>query len=211
MHCRRNCNELSYTLHEMKRTGEAGDNLLRVAEEFRESPIMRNNPACYKCKLGRLERAKSCLEKAFEAGDPKEIGETRTSGTHGPVAEYCEVLGKLGRRTVTEAVDGFLTTVATVQRKALAEAVAELIEGRKHLAEAKDGKRSKLSPVYAHNVGMWLNEFAGTFPGYAVCDLTKDHLNTYSGNRWIEYTTMHRTLDSIGYQSSIDWSIPRSW
>jgi hypothetical protein len=34
---------------------------------------MRYNLACYECKLGRLEQAKSWLEKAFELGDPKKI------------------------------------------------------------------------------------------------------------------------------------------
>ena len=97
------------------------------------------------------------------------------------ISEYCEAAGKLGIYTVGEAVERFLATSAVVQRKALSEAVAEFIEGRRHLAEAKDGKRSKLSPVYAYNVAMWLNEFAGTFPGYAVCDMTKELLNTYIG------------------------------
>ncbi len=99
----------------------------------------------------------------------------------GVVEEHCDMLRKLRDHTVPEAVDGFLNTVATVQRKPLSEAVAEFIEGRKHLAESKDGKRSKLSPVYAYNVSMWLNEFANTFPGHAVCDLTKDGLNAYIG------------------------------
>src|SRR5262249_13842835 len=35
------------------------------------------------------------------------------------------------------------------------------------------------SPVYAYNVNMWLNEFARSFPGSAVCELTKVHLNAY--------------------------------
>ena len=59
--------------------------------------------------------------------------------------------------------------------------MAEFIAGRKQLAEAEDGKRSRHSPVYEGHVATWLNDFAGTFPGYAVCELSKEHLNTYIG------------------------------
>jgi len=63
----------SYTLHEMRRTEEARDNLLRVVDNFPEDPIMRYNLACYECQLGRLEQAKNWLEKAFAIADPKKI------------------------------------------------------------------------------------------------------------------------------------------
>ena len=61
----------SYVLHELKRTAEARDNLLRVVEKFPISATMRYNLACYECQLGRLERAKEWLEKAFALGDAK--------------------------------------------------------------------------------------------------------------------------------------------
>ena len=63
----------SYCLHELKRTEEARDNLLRVVDKFPEDPIMRYNLACYECQLGRMEQAKQWLEKAFTLGDPKKI------------------------------------------------------------------------------------------------------------------------------------------
>lgn len=98
------------------------------------------------------------------------------------VSNYCEAMQKATGYSLGEIVDRFLTTVATVQRKPLADAVAEFIADRKPLTESKDGKRPRLSPVYAYNVSMWLNEFAGTFSGYAVCDLTKENLNAYLSN-----------------------------
>jgi len=61
----------SYALHELKRTAEARENLLRVVEKFPISATMRYNLACYECQLGRLERAKEWLEKAFALGDAK--------------------------------------------------------------------------------------------------------------------------------------------
>jgi integrase len=98
------------------------------------------------------------------------------------VSGYCEAVGKLAGRTLGEAVDGFLNSVAVVSRKDLGEAVAEFIAGRKHLAESKDGKRSKHSPDYEYHVALWLAGFAETFPGHAVCDLTKELLNAYIGD-----------------------------
>lgn len=63
----------SYALHELKRTAEARDNLLRVVDKFPISATMRYNLACYECQLGRMEQAKMWLEKAFALGDPKAI------------------------------------------------------------------------------------------------------------------------------------------
>src|ERR1700677_4592765 len=97
------------------------------------------------------------------------------------ISEYCEAAGKLSGQTIGDAVERFLATVAVVRRKPLADGATEFIAGRKHPAESGDGKRSKHSPVYEGHVATWLNAFAGTFPGYAVCDLSKEHLNTYIG------------------------------
>jgi tetratricopeptide (TPR) repeat protein len=61
----------SYALHEMKRTSEARDSLLRVVDKFPKCATMRYNLACYECQLGRLEQAKIWLEKAFALGELK--------------------------------------------------------------------------------------------------------------------------------------------
>ena len=63
----------SYAFHELKRTAEARDNLLRVVDKFSASATMRYNLACYECQLGRLEQAKQWLEKAFELGDARNM------------------------------------------------------------------------------------------------------------------------------------------
>ena len=63
----------SYALHELKRTTEARDNLLRVVDKFPISATMRYNLACYECQLGNLDRAKRWLEKAFELGDARNM------------------------------------------------------------------------------------------------------------------------------------------
>jgi predicted Zn-dependent protease len=63
----------SYALHELKRTPEARDNLLRVVESFPLSATMRYNLACYECQLGRLQQARQWLEKAFKLGDARRM------------------------------------------------------------------------------------------------------------------------------------------
>jgi tetratricopeptide (TPR) repeat protein len=63
----------SYALHELKRTTEARDNLLRVVDKFPISATMRYNLACYECQLGRLEQAKEWLEQALALGDARKM------------------------------------------------------------------------------------------------------------------------------------------
>ncbi len=97
----------------------------------------------------------------------------------GAVSDFVEAAAKLRGRTLGEAVAGYLRTVVTVKPKSIAEAVEEFIASRKARAESKNGKRAQLSASYATHVNSWLREFAATFPGTAVCDLSKEHLNVY--------------------------------
>jgi integrase len=95
------------------------------------------------------------------------------------VSEYCGALGKLGEHSLTECVETYRRNLAVVKREDLGEAVKEFIEGRRAKTVSKDGKRPQLSAHYVYDVANWLTEFAETFHGYAVCDLTKEHLNAY--------------------------------
>jgi integrase len=97
----------------------------------------------------------------------------------GVVNEYAEAASKLDGHSLNDAVDKFLTTVATVKRMDLAKAVDQFIEARQRKTIAKEGKRPALSPEHHYLTSLWLREFGNTFPGYAVCDLTKEHLNSY--------------------------------
>ena len=98
----------------------------------------------------------------------------------GVVSEFAEAVAKLRGRSLTEALTGYLQNVVTVKTKSIAEAVEEFIASRQHRTEAKDGKRAQLSKTYTVHINGWLREFADTFPGTAVCDLSKEHLNAYS-------------------------------
>jgi integrase len=95
------------------------------------------------------------------------------------VSELAEAVEKLKGRALSEAVEGYLRTVVSVQRKDIAEAVEEFIESRKHKSEAKNGKRAQMSADYARHVAIWLREFAQTFPSTAVSELAKEHLDAY--------------------------------
>ena len=63
----------SFALHELKRTQEAWDNLIRVTKKFPEEPIILYNLSCYACKLGNLQDALNWLQKAFAIGDPTKV------------------------------------------------------------------------------------------------------------------------------------------
>lgn len=63
----------SYCLHELKRTLEARDNLLRVVDKFADDVIMRYNLACYECQLGRIKEAKRWLRHAFVLGNARKL------------------------------------------------------------------------------------------------------------------------------------------
>lgn len=95
------------------------------------------------------------------------------------VSEFTEAAKRLNGHTLGEAVDGFLNSVVTVKRVNLHEAIEQFISFRKGKTVAGEGRRPQLSFDHWRNTGYWLREFSETFPGHAVCDLTKQHLDTY--------------------------------
>ena len=98
------------------------------------------------------------------------------------VTGYLDVVKLLpADHNLADAVRGYLRTVAVVHRKPLAEAVAEFCGARRPKAVAQPGKRPALSPVYVQDTERQLNEFAAAFPGNAVADLAKAHLDAYVG------------------------------
>ena len=64
---------LAYALHELKRTQEAWNVLLPVADKFPDLYLIRYNLACYACQLGNLEEAMQWLDKAFDIADKKSV------------------------------------------------------------------------------------------------------------------------------------------
>jgi integrase len=97
----------------------------------------------------------------------------------GAVSEFCEAAGKLNGRTVADAVAGYLSTIAAVKRVDLAKAVDEFLEAQAPLTKSAKGHRAQLSGKYAYNRKIQLARFAGTFPNTAVCELAKEHVDSF--------------------------------
>ncbi|MHC1768159.1 MAG: tyrosine-type recombinase/integrase [Verrucomicrobiia bacterium] len=126
---------------------------------------------------------------ALQRLDALRIATGKRVSLHGALSEYAEaveqlsglVLGDshLSGVSLSEAIRQFRNVVACVKRAPIADAVADYLKYRESRAKAKAGERPKRSPVYEYHVTFWLNQFAETFPATAVCDLTKDHLDTY--------------------------------
>ena len=61
------------------------------------------------------------------------------------VSEFVEASSKLGGRTMGEAVEGYLRTVANVKRKDIKEAVTEFLLADAPRTKAAEGQRAQLS------------------------------------------------------------------
>ena len=61
--------DLAFSLHELKMTKEAWDNLLAVVDKFPSEPTIPYNLACYGAQLGRLWEAEQWLKQALNIGD----------------------------------------------------------------------------------------------------------------------------------------------
>ena len=95
------------------------------------------------------------------------------------VGGCCEALGKLHGHTLDEAVEGFLRTVATVKRVNVSDAVEKFITAEEPRTKADDGKRPEVSPKYHYTRAIMLRRFAATFPNTCLCDLSKQHVDTF--------------------------------
>ena len=95
-------------------------------------------------------------------------------------SNYLSALKQLPKGcSLLEAVRVYRQSIAAVQRKPLADAIAEFCDARRPKGVSQDGKRSVLSPVYVQDTERQLNEFAAANPAADVCDLTKQHLDLF--------------------------------
>ncbi len=63
----------SFSLHELKRTQEAYDQLLPMTRRFARIATIHYNLACYSCQLGKLEEAWTWLQKAMKILQPGKL------------------------------------------------------------------------------------------------------------------------------------------
>ena len=139
-----------------------------VADLHKGAQAARLSPAQATDALAALER----VQRLF-------VDTGRRVSLLAGISEYCEAVGKLGARALGEAVEGYLRTVASVKRKDIKEAVAEFLQADAPRTHASEGQRAQLSAKYAYNRERQLRRFAATFPNTAVCDLCKEHLDTF--------------------------------
>ena len=126
------------------------------------------------------------------------------------VAEYCAAARALDGHTIAEAINGFLSTVAKLKRVDLAAAIEQFIEGRKLKTVATNGKRPQLSPGWHYIIAMWLREFAKTFPGHGVCDLTREHLTKYvNGHGKVSARTRNGRRNAV--KMFLKWAVERDY
>jgi hypothetical protein len=143
-----------------------------VKDLAKGSQVTALNPAQARDALAALER----LADFYRVTD-------RRVSLLAAVSEFAEASAKLHGRNLGEVVTGYLNTVATIKRVDLAAAVKEFVDGRETETKSVNGKRPEMSKSYFVNTKLWLGWFEKTFPGTAVCDLTKDHLDLFMAGR----------------------------
>jgi integrase len=137
------------------------------------------------------------------------------------ISEYCEAASKLSGRTLGEAVDGYLSTVASVKRKDIKDAVEEFIKAEEPRTKASDGQRAQVSGKYHYNRAIMLRRFADTFPSTAVCDLGKEHLDAFiaslgelkskSRNRRAATSAKSRNHHRAAVRQFLQWAVRKDY
>ncbi|MSU21629.1 MAG: hypothetical protein EXS30_09570 [Pedosphaera sp.] len=126
------------------------------------------------------------------------------------VSEFVESAGKLNELTISEAVERYLNTVASVKRKDVREAVEEFIKSDEPRTRASEGQRAQLSAKYAYNRAIRLRRFAGTFQNSAVCDLAKEHLDAFIDSL-SDFSAKSRNHHRAAIRQFLSWCIRKDY
>ncbi len=126
------------------------------------------------------------------------------------VSEFVEASGKLHGRTMGEAVEGYLRTVASLKRKDIGEAVTDFLQADAPRTKAADGQRAQLSAKYAYNRELQLHRFAATFQNTAVCDLSKDHLDKFIGSL-DDFSAKSRNHYRAAVRQFLQWAVRKDY
>lgn len=128
----------------------------------------------------------------------------------GAVSEFVEASGKLHGRTLSEAVEGYLRTVATVKRKDVAAAVEEFIQTNEPRTRAANGQRAQLSGKYFYNLAIQLRRFATTFPSTVLCDLSKEHLDAFVSSL-DDFAAKSRNHHRAAVRQFLQWAVRKDY
>jgi integrase len=126
------------------------------------------------------------------------------------VSEFVEASGKLHGRTMGEAVEGYLRTVANVKRKDIKEAVEEFLQADAPRTRAAAGQRAQLSGKYAYNRKLQLDRFADTFPNTAVSELSKEHLDKFIGSL-DDFSAKSRNHYRAAVRQFLQWAVRKDY
>lgn len=129
------------------------------------------------------------------------------------VSEYVEAANRLPPgRTLAEAITGYLTSVASVTRKDLSEAVEEFIKAEEPRTRASEGQRAQLSANYAYVRAIRLRRFSAALPNTAVCDLSKAHLDVlFAGKPLNELSAKSRNHYRATITQFVSWCVRRDY
>lgn len=180
------------------------DGALRYAEKLvpdlaKGSRVTALSPSQANDALAALQRLESYRQQTG-----------RTVSMLRAVSEYAEAALKLDGASLSHAVDGYLTSVASVKRKDLSEAVEELIAADEPRTLAKDGQRAQLSAKYAYNRAIILRRFGGAFPNTAVSDLGKEHLETFIRSLE-EFSAKSRNHHRAAIRQFVAWAVRKDY
>ncbi len=126
------------------------------------------------------------------------------------VSEYVEASNKANGRALGDMVDGFMATVASVRRKDVAEAVEEFIKADEPRTKAGEGQRAQLSSEYTRIRALRLRRFAKAFPGHAVCDLSRSHLDAFI-QAMAEASPKARNHHRAGLKQFLQWCVRKDY
>ena len=189
-------------MQSFKRYGEAkkhADDL--VKELAKGSQVTALTPAQARDALTSFERLQSFFQTTG-----------RKISLHSAVTEFATASEKLNGHSLSDAVSGFLSNVASVKRKDILEAADEFIKAEEPRTKASEGKRSQLSAKYAYNRAIMLRRFANAFPGHAVCDLSKEHLNVFLTSKIIsEFSAKSRNHHRAAIKQFMQWCIRKDY
>ncbi len=125
----------------------------------------------YKSVLGKLRDL--CADLNAHKADP--TAPDVALSLEDALAEFCEAKRKLGAVRLVEAVNCFLTTVASVQRVKVKSATEEFLKEREARTKPqKEGDQPKLSLRMAYQDGLRIKRFSDAFV-MDVCDLQPEH------------------------------------
>jgi integrase len=126
------------------------------------------------------------------------------------ISEFVESSTKLNGRPLGEAVEGYLQNVASVKRKDVHEAVEEFLAAESPRTKAVKGQRAQLDADYANHRKLQLRRFADTFPNTAVCDLSKEHLDTFIGSL-ADFASKTRNHYRAAVRQFLRWSVRKDY